>query len=86
MADYRAVIMPALLDKISWLTDRETRIVPSDRLPGYSLRTDDIEVDFNGRWTEVASISTRTDFEGAQVLEIAIGIDRVVDVATKRVV
>lgn len=78
--------MPVHLDKISWITDREARIVPSDRLPGYSLHTDDIEVNFNGRWTEVASISTRTDFEGAQVLEIAIGIDRLVDVATKRII
>jgi len=86
MADYRAPVLSELLEKISWITDREARIVPSDRLPGYSLQTDDIEVDFNGRWTEVASISTRTDFPGAQVLEIAVGIDRMVDVRSKRAI
>ena len=84
MADYRIPIMENLSDKISWLTDRETRVIKSDRLPNYSSRTDDIEVLFNDRWTEVASISTRNDFEGAQVLEIAIGIDRIVDVASER--
>ncbi len=82
MADYRGTVLPELEAKLGWLTAAETRIVPSDRLPGYSLQTDDIEVlRSNGRWTEVASISTRTDFEGAQVLEIAVGMDRVVDIA-----
>lgn len=81
-ADYREAVMAPLVDKISWLCGSEARIVPSDRLPSYSIRTDDIEVlQSNGRWTEVSSISTRTDFENAQVLEIAIGIDRVVDIA-----
>lgn len=83
-ADYRATVMPVLINKLSWLTDRPARTVPSDRLPGYSTQTDDVEVDFNGRWTEVASISSRTDFEGAHVLEIAVGIDRVVDIANGR--
>lgn len=86
MADYRAAILPDLEAKIGWLVDRPTRIVPSDRLPGYSLKTDDIEVDFNGRWTEVASISSRTDFPEANVLEIAVGADRIVDVASQRAV
>lgn len=84
MADYRSVILPALLDKAAWLTDKPTRIVPSDRLPGYSTQTDDIEVLYNDRWTEIASISSRTDFESAKVLEIAVGIDRVVDIAGNR--
>jgi len=39
-----------------------TRIVESDRLPSYSLRTMDIEVEIpNFRWMEVCSISKRTD-------------------------
>ena len=79
MADYRATVLPALMDKVAWLTNRAVRVVPSDRLPDYSLQTDDIEVNFNHRWTEVASISTRTDFKDAQVLEIAFGLDRIVD-------
>ncbi len=83
-ADYRAVVLPEIEAKLGWLTNAETRIVPSDRLPGYSLRTDDVEVlQQSGRWTEVASISTRTDFAGAQVLEVAVGVDRVVDIATE---
>ncbi len=61
-------------------------MVPSDGLPGYSTQTDHIEVYFNGRWTEIASVSSRTDFEGAKVLEIAVGADRVVDVASERAV
>ncbi len=87
MADYREAVMPALEKKLGWLCDAETRVVPSDRLPGYSERTDDVEVnrlmpDGSYRWTEVCSVSTRTDFEGARVLEIAVGLDRVVDIAS----
>ena len=81
-ADYRAAVMPVLENTLAWLCQAETRIIPSDRLPDYSERTDDIEVlQSNGRWTEIASISTRTDFEGARVLEIAVGMDRCVDIA-----
>jgi glycyl-tRNA synthetase (class II) len=81
-ADYRNAVMPDLVSKIEWLCSTEGRVVPSDRLPDYSLQTDDIEVlQSNGRWTEVCSVSSRTDFEGYQVLEIAIGIDRIVDIA-----
>ncbi len=86
MADYRAAVLPELKNTIGWLCNAEARIVPSDRLPAYSERTDDIEVDrFLGEkttWTEVASISTRTDFsDDIRVLEIAVGIDRIVDIA-----
>jgi glycyl-tRNA synthetase len=81
-ADYRAAVVDNLKDKIEWLCATEARVVPSDRLPGYSTQTDDIEIlQSNGRWTEVSSISTRTDFENANVLEIAIGMDRIVDIA-----
>lgn len=85
MADYRGVVMPEIMAKLAWLCKKspeQARIVPSDRLPGYSEVTDDVEIlRADGRWTEVCSVSTRTDFEGAKVLEIAIGVDRVVDIA-----
>ncbi len=87
MADYREVVMPALSAKLGWLCGKspdQVRIVPSDRLPGYSERTDDVEIlRDSGRWTEVCSVSTRTDFEGARVLEVAVGLDRVVDIAAE---
>jgi glycyl-tRNA synthetase len=75
--------------------NRPTRIVESDRLPSYSIKTMDIEVDCGHRWMEVCSISLRTDFPikfeyhnkkmekqstGVYVLEIAIGMCRVVSV------
>ena len=85
MADYRLATMEPLAAKIGWLcgkTPDEVRIVPSDRLPAYSERTDDVEIQqSSGRWTEVSSVSTRTDFEGARVLEIAVGLDRIVEIA-----
>lgn len=65
-----------------------TRIVLSDRLPDYSLKTIDVEV-FNGdKWMEICSVSLRNDFPiqpiiknkptECYVLEIAIGIDRLI--------
>lgn len=84
-ASYKELILPTLKDKISWLTDIDARIVQSDRLPSYSEETDDIEVFYNNRWTEVASISMRKDYPNARVLEIAIGLDRLVEVSSVRV-
>jgi glycyl-tRNA synthetase len=88
-ADYRATMVPAVARTISWLTGQDARIVPSDRLPAYSEITEDVEVMFNGRWTEMCSISTRTDFTRDpgqagkifKVLEVAVGLDRLVSVA-----
>ena len=63
-----------------------TRIVLSDRLPAYSLKTLDIEVKNNQKWMEVCSVSLRKDFIYPYkinnkdceflVLEIALGTDR----------
>lgn len=52
------------------------RLEESDRLPSYSERTVDVICNENGM--EVCSMSTRTDFPGAKVLEVAIGTDRCV--------
>jgi glycyl-tRNA synthetase len=54
----------------------ETRVVNSDRLPDYSEMTMDIEHVESGM--ELVSCSRRKDFEGAKVVEIAVGTDRVV--------
>lgn len=78
-ADYRAVLVEVMDDIIGLYTGCKTRIVESDRLPSYSESTLDIEVLFNGRWTEAASCSIRTDYNQAtRVCEIAIGLDRIV--------
>ncbi|RYD60283.1 MAG: hypothetical protein EOP83_19765 [Verrucomicrobiaceae bacterium] len=90
-ADYRAAVEPVVAEAIRKITGvRETRIVPSDRLPSYSMITNDIEVPYTHpgstatvmKWKEMCSISTRTDFpvEDVHVLEIAIGLDRLVAV------
>lgn len=97
-ADYRAAVLPELEKTLGWLTGCPTRVVPSDRLPGYSRQTDDVEIlrpvretqlagtQFEN-WTEMCSVSTRTDFSSDKVphpllvLEIAVGMDRVVEVA-----
>lgn len=84
-ADYRAAIENMLKESLRWLCNaEESRIVDSDRLPSYSTLTRDVEVRrADGRWVEVCSISTRTDFldKEALVLEIAVGMDRVVEIA-----
>jgi glycyl-tRNA synthetase len=79
-ADYRAKLLPELMDTISWLTRSEARIVESDRLPAYSESTMDIEVKYRGEWREMASVSIRTDFaEDVRNLEVAVGLDRIVE-------
>lgn len=68
-ADYKTPVIHALAQYL------DASIVPSDRLPSYSIETTDLEI--NGM--EVASVSTRVDFSDANlVLEIAIGLDRLV--------
>jgi glycyl-tRNA synthetase len=52
------------------------RIEASDRLPSYSTSTTDVICEANNM--EVCSISNRTDFENAKVLEVAVGSDRCV--------
>ncbi|MEK6828835.1 MAG: aminoacyl--tRNA ligase-related protein [Nanoarchaeota archaeon] len=49
---------------------------PSDRLPDYSEETIDVICRKNGM--EVCSMSKRKDLEGYKVIEVAIGMDRIV--------
>lgn len=88
LADYRTPVVKRIRDEIADITRLPVRVVESDRLPSYSTRTEDVEVFWNDRWTEMCSISDRTDFPsppqypGLKVLEVAIGMDRIVDVQT----
>jgi glycyl-tRNA synthetase len=86
-ADVRGCAEVAASNAIQKIThSRDIRMVDSDRLPAYSTQTRDIEVpygvDSSGgvKWKEMASISTRTDFpvENMLVLEVAVGLDRLV--------
>ena len=80
--DYQENVLEPLRLAVQSLTTLETRIVKSDRLPSYSLRTMDIEVKAPHKWLEVCSISLRNDapFEWNNKkllnLEIAFGADR----------
>ncbi len=82
--DYQAKVAPKIEQAIARLLGLPTRLVDSDRLPDYSLRTLDVEVDNGDKWMEVCSISLRKDFviPGSStqflVLEVAIGLDRLV--------
>lgn len=90
--DYHAAILEPVKRMIGEMIHLPTRIVASDRLPSYSLKTMDIEVDNGDKWMEVCSISLRTDFptkatfqakgkvieKELRVLEVAIGLDRMV--------
>lgn len=90
--DYQEKVLEPLRKMFSDILALPTRIVESDRLPDYSLRTMDIEVFSEDRWMEICSISKRKDFtkkaiinykskifeKDLLVLEIAIGLDRLV--------
>lgn len=90
--DYQTNILEDIKLMFEEILNLECRIVESDRLPSYSSKTMDIEVFNNNRWMEISSISKRHDFDGIArimhknkvikkniiVLEIAIGLDRLV--------
>lgn len=80
-ADYEAAVMRPMVGGIATLVCGEARVVPSERLPAYSRKTTDIEALYHGEWREMASVSLRTDFgQGCEVLEVAVGLDRLVEV------
>lgn len=79
--DYPTFMTTTICSSLARILDNkygECHIELSDRLPSYSECTNDIVYKNNGNIMELASISQRTDFEGAKVLEIAIGTDRCV--------
>jgi glycyl-tRNA synthetase len=73
--DYYGKIVPFINELVTKIVDK-SRIELSDRLPSYSEITTDIIINKNDM--EVCSISKRTDFDNALVVEIAIGTDRCV--------
>lgn len=86
--NYQESVIGDLANMLMNIVGLPTRIVLSDRLPDYSLKTIDVEV-FNGdKWMEICSVSLRNDFPiqpiiknkptECYVLEIAIGIDRLI--------
>jgi len=90
--DYQEAVYKPLADLVQSIIALPTRVVDSDRLPSYSMRTLDIEVKNSDKWMEVCSISKRTDLttkatfaaknktivKDLLVLEIAFGLDRLV--------
>jgi glycyl-tRNA synthetase len=80
-ADYQALVMGPLAAMLGCAIGRRTRIVESDRLPDYSLKTMDVEamVEIGKDWMEICSVSVRKDYaQGVRVLELAIGLCRCV--------
>jgi glycyl-tRNA synthetase len=89
--DYHTAMLEPVRKMIADVINLPSRIVPSDRLPAYSQKTMDVEVDNGDKWMEVCSISLRTDFpekakfqgkhglieKDLMVVEVAIGLDRV---------
>ena len=90
--DYYEAMLENVQRMIASMIHLPTRLIESDRLPTYSLRTMDVEVWNGDKWMEICSISKRTDFpqklafqskkglveKDALVLEVAIGLDRCV--------
>jgi glycyl-tRNA synthetase len=90
--DYQEAVLEPLRKLVERMVGFPARIVESDRLPSYSKKTMDIEVNNNDKWMEVCSISVRKDFDKKVmfqvkkktlekellVLEIAFGLDRLV--------
>lgn len=91
MNDYQQSVLEPLRKMFQDIISLPTRIVESDRLPDYSLRTMDIEVWNDDKWMELCSISKRKDFtkkalftsknkiieKELLVLEIATSVDRI---------
>jgi glycyl-tRNA synthetase len=89
--DYQEAVLEPLRKMFQDMIALPTRIVESDRLPDYSLRTMDIEVWNEDKWMELCSISKRKDFtkkavfthknkvieKDLLVLEIATSVDRI---------
>jgi glycyl-tRNA synthetase len=79
--DYHDLSEP-LAEAIGKLLNLPVRVVLSDRLPSYSEKTLDIEVETPHKWLEICSISKRNDvpftWMGKKLLntEFAFGLDR----------
>lgn len=72
-SDYSIPLIPAVHKMISDMIG-ECRIEDSDRIPSYAEWTKDVVCEKSNM--EVCSISKRKDYDGMNVLEVAIGTDR----------
>ena len=80
-ADYETPVIESVRREVELITGLTARVIPSERLPAYSEKTLDVEVRDQGPWREMCSISLRNDFsDTAWVLEVAVGLDRLVSV------
>lgn len=77
-ADYHSMFITAVANEQNW---RVVELEPDD-LPPYSERTTDLEMFDGENWVEVASISTRKDFD-FPVFEISFGLDRLMMITQK---
>ncbi len=73
--DYSLAVVPSVQQMIAEMIG-DCEVVASDRLPSYAEWTKDVICKSTNM--EVCSMSQRKDFEGAKVLEVAIGTDRCV--------
>lgn len=83
--DYMELVIEKLPNVFRFLfPEYIVKVVESDRLPSYSLKTMDIEICLPHKYMEVASISLRNDVpfqrfnKELRNLEVAIGLDRLV--------
>lgn len=82
--DYHKVMVDTAKDITEKLLKLPTRVVESDRLPSYSEKTLDVEVQTPHKWLEVCSVSLRKDFskkfrdKKLLVVEVAFGLDRLI--------
>lgn len=68
--DYQEKVLEPLRNMFENLIALPTRIVESDRLPDYSLKTMDIEVWNEDKWMELCSISKRKDFTKKAIINV----------------
>lgn len=66
--DYQENVLESIRKVLEDIIAMPTRIVESDRLPSYSLRTMDIEVWNEDKWMEICSISRELIFQKKQDL------------------
>lgn len=66
--DWQAFVVEPVKAIVADLTRCPARVVVSDRLPAYSVRTIDVEVWNSQKWMEICSISKRIDFPASAKL------------------
>ena len=80
--DYTARMAEQVLNTIEFLSKSEVRMVKVEEAPTYANVVYDIEIEYRGRWIEVASVLERTDtgIQDTWNLEVGIGTDRLIQI------